>query len=614
MGTQLPCHHLSMGIAVAVLLISGLAGPAHASIAYGSLNNFDTVNDTGVPCHGFEIEIEDIHSTDITYTYDWSHYGVPRITEDNANSQHPRVYVRYESPKNQDGSWAAYTAVPDGPIAPTDGHQFTDPSVNFGGEHFGVGFYGFPAAVRYFWLIDDGMGNLIRGGEVYISTPEFAYFPPGNGAPARVQAAIAAPRAPEVNILEFGPAVWVKEIRTESHNNHRVELRDLVTDDPDDPDDRNWANGEPDEVEVEWQLLQTEFNTDDGGGNGELAAEPEDLPDGDEIITRRYEFYKYVGPLDPETGEAKAAKVGPDDIHGVRDYADVVIVGDYIGAQMAGFDPEGQLGLIDHLQDGEMSVPYTDRTIVIGGIPPVITTLSGPLPEGMYFDEISGVLSGTPTEGGTFTFTVQSNDMNGGDVSKTYHLTIIDEGIEEPLHVTITTETSPSEGGTTTGDDEYVIGTEVSVSAFPNPGYDFLSWTEGGTTVSVMPLYQFIADVNRKLTANFTLAGEGEGETEGELNNDPISADTNADHLIDLSELLRVIQFYNSAGFHCDAGSEDGFAPGPGDHMCNPYKSDYNPQDWSINLSELLRIIQFYNSGGYHACKGSEDGYCAGII
>ena len=41
-------------------------GVAQASIAYGSINNFDTVNDTGVPCHGFEIELEDIESTDIT--------------------------------------------------------------------------------------------------------------------------------------------------------------------------------------------------------------------------------------------------------------------------------------------------------------------------------------------------------------------------------------------------------------------------------------------------------------------------------------------------------------------------------------------------------------------
>ncbi|MFZ4765278.1 MAG: hypothetical protein ACOYMN_10030, partial [Roseimicrobium sp.] len=54
---------------------------AEASIAYGSINNFDTVNDTGHECHGFEIEIEDCRSTDITYTYNYNHYGVPRIEQ-----------------------------------------------------------------------------------------------------------------------------------------------------------------------------------------------------------------------------------------------------------------------------------------------------------------------------------------------------------------------------------------------------------------------------------------------------------------------------------------------------------------------------------------------------
>ena len=36
-----------------------LASQGRASIAYGSINNFDTVNDTGTVCHGFEIEIDD---------------------------------------------------------------------------------------------------------------------------------------------------------------------------------------------------------------------------------------------------------------------------------------------------------------------------------------------------------------------------------------------------------------------------------------------------------------------------------------------------------------------------------------------------------------------------
>lgn len=93
------------------------------------------------------------------------------------------------------------------------------------------------------------------------------------------------------------------------------------------------------------------------------------------------------------------------------------------------------------------------------------------------------------------------------------------------------------------------------------------------------------------------------------------SADQNADFAISLSELLRVIQFYNSGGLHCDVGSEDGFGAGPvGDQSCTPYDTDYNPQDWAISLTELLRVIQFYNSSGYSYCpaSGSEDGFCAG--
>ncbi|MCA9427099.1 MAG: hypothetical protein KC994_18605, partial [Candidatus Omnitrophica bacterium] len=102
-----------VGLILGVLIAMSFANGATAQgIAYGTLNNFDTVNDTGVPCHGFEIEIEDIHSKDITYTYDWNHYGVPNITEDNSDPLHSRVFVRYESKKNPDGSWASFTAVP----------------------------------------------------------------------------------------------------------------------------------------------------------------------------------------------------------------------------------------------------------------------------------------------------------------------------------------------------------------------------------------------------------------------------------------------------------------------------------------------------------------------
>lgn len=114
-----------------------------------------------------------------------------------------------------------------------------------------------------------------------------------------------------------------------------------------------------------------------------------------------------------------------------------------------------------------------------------------------------------------------------------------------------------------------------------------------------------------------TPEGVPEGGSEGEGAPFPThhSADTNQDNRIGLSELLRVIQFFNSGGFHCAPGTEDGYGPGiVGDQTCPPHAADYNPQDWRISLSELLRVIQFYNSGGYHACpgQGTEDGYCVG--
>lgn len=94
----------------------------------------------------------------------------------------------------------------------------------------------------------------------------------------------------------------------------------------------------------------------------------------------------------------------------------------------------------------------------------------------------------------------------------------------------------------------------------------------------------------------------------------PHTADQNGDGLIGLSELLRIIQFFAAGGLHCQEGTEDGYAPGPGgDQSCGPHASDYDPQDWAINLGELLRLIQFFNSGGYRSCdEGTEDGYCVG--
>src|SRR5436305_2679072 len=98
-----PSKELGIGfrhsLAVAVLACLAFAtGTIRASQAYGTVNNFDTVNDTGVQCHGFEIECDDIRSTDITYTYDYNHYGTPKIVEDTfASPGHTNVHIYYQA-------------------------------------------------------------------------------------------------------------------------------------------------------------------------------------------------------------------------------------------------------------------------------------------------------------------------------------------------------------------------------------------------------------------------------------------------------------------------------------------------------------------------------------
>ena len=134
-------QHTQRGGRLVALIVASLAAVgvtasvASASTAYGDLNNFDVFNDTGTDCHGFEIELDDVHSTDITYTYDYNHYGAPTITEDNTDPAHPKVRVRYAATFSAGTSaYSAYTAVPSTPPSPTDGHQCTNPMVNFGCE------------------------------------------------------------------------------------------------------------------------------------------------------------------------------------------------------------------------------------------------------------------------------------------------------------------------------------------------------------------------------------------------------------------------------------------------------------------------------------------------
>jgi hypothetical protein len=300
-------------LATAAMFVA-CAAPLHASPIFGSLSNFDVINDTGEICHGFEIELEGVNPADVAFTFGnpYIRYGDPTLISTGTGT-----IVRYASA--WDGTnWTSGTPVPAAPFT-TGGHALYYPAYGgdpnyetLGGEHFGIALNGNPTNTIYRWLLGDTSGNLTPAGtNVKIPAPIWNVAPPANpAAPAAVQAIV--PALPKENpAWEFGEALWVKVFVTESSNH--VELDDLLWGNPAVPTES--------ETEIEWQLLQA----GQSGGLDEVDSGMNDLADGSESITRRYEFYNYIGGYDPENHEALVddAVLHPE------------AVGDFIGAQNA---------------------------------------------------------------------------------------------------------------------------------------------------------------------------------------------------------------------------------------------------------------------------------------
>jgi uncharacterized delta-60 repeat protein len=102
------------------------------------------------------------------------------------------------------------------------------------------------------------------------------------------------------------------------------------------------------------------------------------------------------------------------------------------------------------------------------------------------------------------------------------------------------------------------------------------------------------------------------------------ASDSNSDRRIGLIELTRIIQFYNyrdgtvrTGEYRTLAGTEDGFTLGPG-AITNFHSGDSN-RDGRFDIFELTRVIELYNfldgtsrTGAYHAEAGTEDGFAPG--
>lgn len=317
---------------VAVMALPGLAG---ATTTFGSLGNFDAVNDTGSVAHGFEIELEGLYASNVTDTFGGAgrgfpttveRYGSPTITE-YANGSSFGVRVVYRA--NLDGASSGWIGTPSGVYSTPGESCWTGGGSGYGPstpcDHFGVGLSANPTKTTYSWLVEQtpGSATLINATSNVLA-PTWTVTPqapaPGNPAPAPVIVAqiIAPPANFEGPEPQFGTAIWAKVFTTEIDG--EVRLEDLVGGNP-------FIDQAEQNTETEWQLLQTDPGNPLSGilENGGMAPAGNDA----RSIIRRYEFYAFTGTYDLESHEAQFGAGFGDSNPGPGD------VGNFIGAQNA---------------------------------------------------------------------------------------------------------------------------------------------------------------------------------------------------------------------------------------------------------------------------------------
>lgn len=121
---------------------------------------------------------------------------------------------------------------------------------------------------------------------------------------------------------------------------------------------------------------------------------------------------------------------------------------------------------------------------------------------------ISPTAVATPPPGRTFRYWTNGSEIVSYNASYTEQFSIYNIFYAYfSTEVIVTATASPAEGGTASGDGIFQnSGASVNLIATPAPGYTFVSWTRGTTTLGTNPTLSFIAGAggyNDHLVANF---------------------------------------------------------------------------------------------------------------
>ena len=132
------------------------------------------------------------------------------------------------------------------------------------------------------------------------------------------------------------------------------------------------------------------------------------------------------------------------------------------------------------------------------------TTVKATCPDGTTIDIFNGKNhTYTFVAGKTYNITGDVCQYSGKIQVSTY---AIEEYVAPVVNHTIAVSANPAEAGTVTGAGEYEEGTEATLTATANEGYEFVNWTENEEEVSTNAEYTFEVLADRALVANFKKA------------------------------------------------------------------------------------------------------------
>jgi Putative Ig domain len=411
------------------LVLATAAIPAYSQV-FGSLANFDVVNDTNKTAHGFEIDIHDIHSSDITSIFgaanrwpNMERYGAPTVTE-YSDATGFGVKITYKAAYN--GAWAVGTPSGTLPVSPSDScWPLGAPTYGplYPCDHFGVSTSISTPKVSYAWLVESTPNSSVLTPVVAtVPNPVWTVTPVPPIAnvpqPPKVNVAIVAP-AP--NAYEFGEPRWVKVTAIGTLKDVAVE--DLVA------ENQVIKNTQ---TQIEWQLIQV-----DAGklGSGQIDLTGVALDPGATGVVYRFEFYKYTGDRDPQTNEALPLTSDTPAQPDIKD------LGEFLVAQNAGINFDGKIPAAPPLpiapsinatiNGAVVGSPYSQ---VIKATPGnandvLALTVTG-LPAGLSFNPLTNTISGVASVVGNFPLIINVKDItNNTSASASTQIDVADAPI-----------------------------------------------------------------------------------------------------------------------------------------------------------------------------------------